>query len=132
MGRAVMLSTIARLCLEFGIRDLIGRGPPRRPRPELETPVPTRRQFLKAGTAAALCGAFPRPTPTHSAEARMPTARELLERGGTLIIGHRGLPGAAPENTLPSFEAALKHGPDFIELDYRHSADGLPMVIHDE
>lgn len=49
-----------------------------------------------------------------------------------LIIAHRGLPKANPENTLPSFRAALEHKPDVVECDYRHSSDGVPFVIHDD
>lgn len=48
-----------------------------------------------------------------------------------LVIGHRGFCAVAPENTLPSFALAMKAGADLIELDYRHSKDGVPMVIHD-
>ena len=49
-----------------------------------------------------------------------------------LIIAHRGLPKSTPENTLPSYLAALKHRPDVVECDYRHSRDGKLIVIHDE
>src|SRR5262249_36584774 len=48
-----------------------------------------------------------------------------------LVIGHRGYCQFAPENTLPSFEMALRAGVDLVELDYRHSSDGVPVVIHD-
>jgi glycerophosphoryl diester phosphodiesterase len=48
-----------------------------------------------------------------------------------LVIGHRGFPAIAPENTLPSFEFALAAGVDLVELDYRQSADGELVVIHD-
>ena len=34
-----------------------------------------------------------------------------------LILGHRGAPKAAPENTLASFAAALAEGADGVELD---------------
>lgn len=37
-----------------------------------------------------------------------------------------------PENTLLSFEEAIKQGADFIELDVRQTADGQIVVIHDE
>lgn len=47
------------------------------------------------------------------------------------IIGHRGARGLAPENTKASFDAALRHGVDFIEFDVRLSSDGAPVVIHD-
>ena len=48
-----------------------------------------------------------------------------------LKIGHRGAAGEAPENTLASFELALRHGADGIEFDVQLSSDGVPMVIHD-
>ncbi|MFV8343426.1 glycerophosphodiester phosphodiesterase [Flavobacterium sp. XS2P39] len=48
-----------------------------------------------------------------------------------LKIGHRGLKGYAPENTLVSFQKALEMQVDGIELDVHLSADGELMVIHD-
>jgi glycerophosphoryl diester phosphodiesterase len=48
-----------------------------------------------------------------------------------LVIGHRGFCAFAPENTLPSFKLALDAGVDLVELDYRQSADGQLLVIHD-
>ncbi len=48
-----------------------------------------------------------------------------------LIIAHRGDSKVAPENTLPAFASAVKAGADLVELDYHHSADGVPMVFHD-
>ena len=45
-----------------------------------------------------------------------------------LVIGHRGAPVVAPENTLASFEAALSAGADAIELDV---GAGL-VVAHSE
>ncbi len=49
-----------------------------------------------------------------------------------LIFGHRGAAAHAPENTLPAFERALELGADGIELDVALSADGVPVVIHDD
>ena len=46
-----------------------------------------------------------------------------------VIIGHRGAKGH-PENTLPSFEAALEQGADGVELDVRLSGDGQLIVVH--
>ena len=60
-----------------------------------------------------------------------PIAERLLESNRVLLIGHRGYSAAAPENTLPSFQLALDAGAELIELDYHHSRDGVPMVIHD-
>lgn len=56
---------------------------------------------------------------------------KLLTARWPLIIGHRGHCAIAPENTLPSFELALDAGADLIELDYQHSKNGVPIVIHD-
>jgi glycerophosphoryl diester phosphodiesterase len=49
-----------------------------------------------------------------------------------LVLAHRGDSRQAPENTLPAFLSAAQLGVDFIELDYRHTADDVPLVFHDE
>ncbi|RPI48325.1 MAG: glycerophosphodiester phosphodiesterase [Betaproteobacteria bacterium] len=49
-----------------------------------------------------------------------------------LVVGHRGAPSRAPENTLASFEAAIAIGVDAIELDVHLSRDGHLVVIHDQ
>ncbi|MFN0205730.1 MAG: glycerophosphodiester phosphodiesterase [Planctomycetota bacterium] len=49
-----------------------------------------------------------------------------------LIIGHRGFPSAAIENTIPSFQAAIESGARGIECDVRATRDGRPVVFHDE
>ena len=49
----------------------------------------------------------------------------------TLIYGHRGAKGEAPENTLASFQQCLAHGVRRCELDLHLSKDGELMVIHD-
>jgi len=49
-----------------------------------------------------------------------------------LIIGHRGASALAPENTMAAFRMAYDAGADGIEFDVRLSADGIPVVIHDE
>lgn len=50
----------------------------------------------------------------------------------SLIFGHRGASGHAPENTLPSFKLAMDMGADGFELDVHMSRDGELVVIHDE
>ena len=47
------------------------------------------------------------------------------------VAAHRGFMGAYPENTIPSFKAALDLGVDQIEFDVRVTADGELVVIHD-
>ncbi len=49
-----------------------------------------------------------------------------------VIIAHRGASAYAPENTLASFELALRQGADAIELDAKLTADGHVVVIHDQ
>jgi len=49
-----------------------------------------------------------------------------------LIIGHRGASGTAPENTLASFEKAIRLGVKMVELDVHRCASGELVVIHDE
>ncbi|MFD4631781.1 glycerophosphodiester phosphodiesterase [Streptomyces sp. NPDC058284] len=48
-----------------------------------------------------------------------------------LTIGHRGVMGVEPENTLRSFRAAQAAGLDLIELDLHLSKDGALVVMHD-
>ncbi len=48
------------------------------------------------------------------------------------IVGHRGACGHAPENTLRSFAKAITLGCQRVELDVHVSADGVPVVIHDD
>lgn len=49
-----------------------------------------------------------------------------------MIIGHRGAAGHAPENTPASFAAAVALGVDAVEFDVQFTADGYPVVFHDE
>ncbi len=46
-------------------------------------------------------------------------------------MGHRGVMGVEPENTLRSFVAAQEAGLDGIELDLHLSSDGTLVVMHD-
>ncbi len=48
-----------------------------------------------------------------------------------LKIGLRGAAGEAPENTLASFELALREGAEGVILDVQLSSDGVPVVICD-
>jgi glycerophosphoryl diester phosphodiesterase len=47
-----------------------------------------------------------------------------------LIFAHRGASKAAPENTLPAFEAAIRLGADGVELDVQYSSDGAMVIFH--
>lgn len=71
----------------------------------------------------ALCAT----APAHAGKAVTPSV-ELIR---PLVIAHRGASGVAPENTMASFEQAVKFGVDMIELDVHGSKDGNLIVIHD-
>lgn len=47
-------------------------------------------------------------------------------------IAHRGLSLEAPENTLESLRAAAWAGFKYSECDVRWTADGIPVLLHDE
>ena len=47
-------------------------------------------------------------------------------------VGHRGYPEIYPENSLIGIESALKLGAQAIEIDLQVSADGEPVLFHDE
>jgi glycerophosphoryl diester phosphodiesterase len=49
-----------------------------------------------------------------------------------LIFGHRGSPNQQPENTLASFEAALRGGADGFETDLRLLSDGVAVLYHED
>lgn len=73
-----------------------------------------KKQFLQTNIAvkssAMMFSALPQPT----------------------IFAHRGASAHAPENTLASFELALRQGADAIELDAKLTADGQVVVFHDQ
>ena len=48
------------------------------------------------------------------------------------VIGHRGAAAYAPENTLASFREARRRGAAWVEIDVKLTADGVPIVMHDD
>jgi glycerophosphoryl diester phosphodiesterase len=49
-----------------------------------------------------------------------------------LIFGHRGSPTRFPENTLQSFDEALRAGADGFETDLRLLSDKTAVLFHDD
>lgn len=49
-----------------------------------------------------------------------------------LVVGHAGAAGEAPANTLAGVRACLDAGCEAMEVDVRLSADGVPVLLHDE
>ncbi|XP_072361615.1 glycerophosphodiester phosphodiesterase domain-containing protein 5 isoform X5 [Scyliorhinus torazame] len=48
-----------------------------------------------------------------------------------IMMGHRGAPMLAPENTIMSFEETVKCEASTFETDVRISYDGVPFLMHD-
>jgi glycerophosphoryl diester phosphodiesterase len=49
-----------------------------------------------------------------------------------IVIGHRGSPHEALENSWSAFEKAIEAGAQRIELDVQQTKDGELVVVHDE
>src|SRR3954468_3940898 len=49
-----------------------------------------------------------------------------------IAVAHRGASAIAPENTVAAFDEAVRLGAKAVEFDLRMSADGVPVVLHDE
>ncbi|SMC70892.1 glycerophosphodiester phosphodiesterase [Rhizobium sp. RU36D] len=58
--------------------------------------------------------------------------REHMTGAPVFVGGHRGASTEAGENSLAAFEQAVAAGADFIEFDWRLTADNIPVVFHDE
>lgn len=56
----------------------------------------------------------------------LPAAKNKL-----VVIAHRGNHVNVPENSLASYEEAIKSGADYVEIDLRTSKDGILMILHD-
>lgn len=48
------------------------------------------------------------------------------------VIGHRGAAATAPENTLASIREAKEQGATWVEFDVKLTADGVPILMHDD
>jgi len=59
-------------------------------------------------------------------------ASEWRQPHPTWIVGHRGAPRRARENTIESFDWAETLGADAIEFDLRQTRDGEAALFHDE
>lgn len=103
-------------------------------------PIPPLLRFRPALGTARTWGVIPALAAlgvlagcTHAPRPASPKApaTELLASPRPLVIAHRGASAAAPENTLAAFRLGLAASADLIELDYHHSRDDVPVVIHD-
>ncbi|XP_053193867.1 glycerophosphodiester phosphodiesterase 1-like [Scomber japonicus] len=58
--------------------------------------------------------------------------RPRAPSGGVPVVAHRGGSHDAPENTLAAIREASRNGATGVELDLSFTADGVPVLIHDE
>lgn len=61
-----------------------------------------------------------------------PTAHRFAFEGPAEVIAHRGFSARAPENTLSALAAAMDAGADAVEFDLQVTADGVPVLFHDD
>jgi len=66
------------------------------------------------------------------ARSGVPKAGALAKSLLPQIIGHRGAAGNAPENTLASLRKAKELGCSWVEFVVRLTADGHPVLLHDD
>lgn len=55
----------------------------------------------------------------------------FLTASGFTVVGHRGDPVKAPEETFQSIDTAFNEGADYVELDLHVSKDNVLVISHD-
>ena len=92
-------------------------------------PQPRRAQrplaaltLLVAAIAATACGG--------GDDDKKPAPLPTLDGAAPLVIGHRGLPGLHPEETLPAYQAAADAGADSLEEDLHLTKDCVLVARH--
>ena len=99
---------------------VIGRPSPRRPDPDA------------ALGSRSLAEDRVRFRPDRAREHDGPPMSDWKEPHPTWIVGHRGAPRRARENTIASFDFAESFGADAVEFDLRQTPDGEAVVFHDD
>ena len=68
----------------------------------------------------------------HLTNQEVGSIRYIDNQNNVLNIAHRGGLGLSPENTIVSFQRAIKEGADILELDIRSTSDSMLVLLHDE
>lgn len=74
---------------------------------------------------------FPQ-VPANRARQVLHPAKGVTGSGKVSVIGHRGGGHDAPENTIAAIREASKNRATGVELDLEFSADGVPILMHDD
>lgn len=86
-----------------------------------------RRQAIKLIGGAGMLSLLPQPL---FAKHFIATEDNLLP-DGKFVVGHRGASAYAPENTLASYQLAIKQGVEYVEQDLQITRDGILVCCHD-
>ena len=98
----------------------------------MQLSIEMKRRFLCGSIAVGLL-AVTLYGPAGQAQAQtVPSAKPFLTLNGQapLVIGHRGLPGLMPEETLPSYDMAAAMGTDAFEEDLHLTKDCVLVARH--
>ena len=90
----------------------------------------TKLLRILLGVLAALAAAYAIAALLAQPAAEHPFFTQSEQR--PLVMAHRGGRALWPENTLYAFERAVELGVDVLEMDIRTTADGVPIVMHDD
>ena len=97
----------------------------------------THQRYRCFTMRTASTGAFNDPIASHHHEVKVKWHEQFYDfirwiRGTrVLVVAHRGLHTAAPENSLAAVQAAVRAGCSRIEVDVRATGDGHLVLMHD-
>lgn len=74
---------------------------------------------------------FPQ-VPVSRARQVLHPAKGTVGSGKVSVVAHRGGGHDVPENTMAAIREASKNGATGVELDLEFSADGVPILMHDD
>lgn len=84
------------------------------------------KKLITKFTLAFACGLSVLGTHAQKSLAPLPASKNKF-----VVIAHRGNHVNVPENSLASYEEAIKSGADYTEIDVRTSKDGVLVIHHD-
>ena len=90
----------------------------------------TKWLWVLLGVLAVLAAAYAITALLARPAAEYPFFAQFEQR--PLVMAHRGGRALWPENTIYAFERAVELGVDVLEMDIHTTADGVPVVMHDD
>lgn len=116
--------------------QMIDTAPDRLP---LSSPDPAHTRSKRATMGLSTYSLYRTPLARTRAATLSIQPAHLRDRDGSgtypraMVVGHRGYRGvgAAPGNTIESFETAVRAGAEMLEFDVRRTRDGQLVIHHD-